>query len=287
MKYLTKEWYELCQRTGLHFGMSVHNGAAVYDEALYLELYKRKEQEFIKSRREVYDVDPRFMLKQDGCTLVPAAKFMNGEGIKEEDKIVHVMPPEEKERIQQLIADYDARPSFDMRQCQEEFPIFQETFRKETSHRLPRELLEQIADMRVFSLGYCTKDILQQLKSLSEENRMTVQRVSNEYSKAQQVEDIPQIIRERFAFHDCLVTAFSVDQDVIMYLDTQGGFTDYNRITFTAAEMIRREEPIIGSTWLYQELYRREKGYEAHMLFGREGMPELIIRCQDIIVEKV
>ncbi|WP_088188945.1 DUF4085 family protein [Desulfosporosinus sp. FKA] len=287
MKYLTKEWYKLCQRTGLHFGMNVHDGAAVYDEALHLQLYQRKEKEFIKSQREVYDVDPRFMLQQDGCTLMPAAKFMNGESIKEEDKIVYVMPPEEKERIQQLIADYDARPPFDMRQCQEEFPIFQETFQKETSDRLPRELLEQIADIRVFSLGYCTKDILQQLISLSEENSKTVQRVLNEYSKAQQTEDIPQAIRERFTFHDCLVTAFNVGQDVVMYLDTRGGFTNYNRITFTAAEMIRREEPIIGSTWLYQELYRTEKGYEAHILLGRKRMLELIIRCQDIIVEEV
>ncbi|MDD4729284.1 MAG: hypothetical protein PHN55_11115 [Dysgonamonadaceae bacterium] len=46
MKYLTKEWYELCQRTGLHFGMRVHNDANIYDEALYLRLYTRKEKAF-------------------------------------------------------------------------------------------------------------------------------------------------------------------------------------------------------------------------------------------------
>ena len=283
MKYLTKEWYELCQRTGLHFGMSVHDGAAVYDEALYLRLYERKEKEFVKRGREDYDVDPRFMLQQDGCTLVPAAKFMSGETIKEEDKIVYVMPPEEKEHIQQLIAEYDVRPPFDAPRCRENFRILQETNIIEPSARLPREVLEQIADMRVFSLGYCTRDILQQLVNLSEENRKTVQRISNEYSNAQQAEDIPQTIRERFAFHDCLVTAFGVDQDVVMHLDTRGGFTNYNRITFAAAEIIKREEPIIGSIWLYQELYRTENGYEAHMLFAGEEMLELVIRCQDII----
>ena len=53
MKYLTKEWYELCQQTGLHFGMRVHNGAEGYDEALYLRLYKRKEKKFVKMQREV------------------------------------------------------------------------------------------------------------------------------------------------------------------------------------------------------------------------------------------
>lgn len=45
-------------------------GAAVYDEALYLRLYKRKEKEFVTMQHQVYDVDPRFMLEDDGCTLV-------------------------------------------------------------------------------------------------------------------------------------------------------------------------------------------------------------------------
>ena len=103
MKYLTKEWYELCQQTGLHFGMRVHNGAEGYDEALYLRLYKRKEKKFVKMQREVYDVDPRFMLEQDGSTLVPLDKFANGEVINEEDKVVYHMSPEEKDSIQILI----------------------------------------------------------------------------------------------------------------------------------------------------------------------------------------
>lgn len=32
MKYLTKEWCELYQRTGLYFGMKVNKDAAIYDE---------------------------------------------------------------------------------------------------------------------------------------------------------------------------------------------------------------------------------------------------------------
>ncbi|HWQ50951.1 MAG TPA: hypothetical protein VN369_04020, partial [Terriglobales bacterium] len=156
MKYLTKEWYELCQRTGLHFGIRAHKGAAVYDEALYLRLYKRKENAFVKMQREVYDVDPGFMLEQDGCTLVPLDKFVSGEEITEDDKTVYCMPPEERARIQKLIEEYDARPPFDEKKCREEFRILQETQKKQTADRLPHELSQQIADMRVFSLGYCT-----------------------------------------------------------------------------------------------------------------------------------
>lgn len=112
MKYLTKEWYGLCQRTGLHFGMRVHKSAYVRDEVLYLRLYKRKEKEFVRQRRRIYDVDPRFMLEQDGVQLVAFDKWsLDGNEISEEDTMVYHMSSEERDRIQQLIAAYDARYS--------------------------------------------------------------------------------------------------------------------------------------------------------------------------------
>lgn len=235
MKYLTKEWYELSQRMGLHFDMKVHNGADIYDEALYLSLYKRKEKEFVKMQHEVYD------------SLSP----------------------------------------FDEKKCREEFRNLQEMLQKVTADKLSHELLQQIADMRVFSLGYCTKEILRNLKRLSKENKRKVDSILNEYSKAQQAEHIPQIIRERFGFHDCEVKEFAISKNIVMGLDTRGGFTDLNMIIFTASEIMKQDEHIVGSKWIYDELYRMEKGYEAHMLFWvGEETPELIIRCNDIIIEK-
>lgn len=118
-------------------------------------------------QREVYDVDPRFMLEQDGSTLVPLDKFANGEVINEEDKVVYHMSAEEKDSIQKLIKEYDIRPPFDEKKCREEFSSIQEMAKKENVDRLPHELYQQIADVRVFSLGYCTKEILSQLKDLS------------------------------------------------------------------------------------------------------------------------
>jgi hypothetical protein len=100
MKYLTKEWYELCQRTWLDFNMKVNNGAAVFDEALYMQIYKIKEDEFVKMQNEIYDTDPSSLLTEDGSTFVRLDKFTNGEEITEEDKIIYHMPLEEKEHIQ-------------------------------------------------------------------------------------------------------------------------------------------------------------------------------------------
>jgi len=64
------------------------------------------------------------------------------------------------------------------------------------------------------------------------------------------------------------VTAFAVrKKDIVMHLDTSGGFTDFNTI---APEILKQEESLVGRTWLYEVLYQTE----------------LIICCNDIIVEE-
>lgn len=98
--------------------------------------------------------------------------------------------------------------------------------------------------------------------------------------------EIPQYIKEAFGFHDCRITDFIVDNDIIMRLNTQGGFTDQNKITFVSSEIIKDDKFMVGSVWLYQELYRTEHGYEAHMLFVGDELSELIIHCKDIVIEK-
>lgn len=287
MKYLTKEWYELCQRTGLHFGMKVNKGAGIYDEELYLKLYKRKERKFVKTQHESYNFDPRFMLEQDGCTGVPIDKFVTGEEIKEEDIIVFHMTTEERESIQKMIDEYDVRPPFDEKRCRDEFRYIQETYKIiDAKEKIPHELIQQIADIRVFALGYCTKEVLIQLKKISKKNEQKVNLISDEYSKVQQAENIPKYIKESFGFHDCEVTELSVDKNIVMRFDTRGGFTDLNKITFVTSEIIKQEDHIVGSTWIYDELYHTENGYEAHMLFQGEDMPELIISCKDIVIVK-
>ncbi|WP_216626436.1 hypothetical protein [Paenibacillus phytohabitans] len=160
MRYLTQEWYELCQRRGLHFGKSVHSGAATSDEALYTRLYAKKEKEYEKQERDFYVVDPLFMLEQDGAELVPARKLFGGEEIKEEDILIYQMPPEERLWIKKLIADYDVRPAFDVISSKQKFKEIHDWSCIEEAARLPEELVEQVADIRIFTLGYCTKEVL-------------------------------------------------------------------------------------------------------------------------------
>ncbi len=123
MKYLTKEWFELSQRTDLYFDLEVNEGAAVNDDELYLRLYKEKENEFVESEHKSYDLDPRYMLEEEGRTLVPLHKFINGEEITEEDTIVYHIPADEKESILKMIEEYDVRPPFDVKKYSKKYQL--------------------------------------------------------------------------------------------------------------------------------------------------------------------
>lgn len=286
MKYLTKEWYELCQRSYLHLGMKVVKGASVYNEELYDRLYKKEENDFVRLQRQCYDSDPRVMLEDDGKVYKPLMILFNGE-MFEEDETVYQMPIEEKERIQKLIEEFDVRPPFDEAKCKEEFHDIQENFKiKQVKEKVPMELIDQIADIRLFALGYCTRKVLKQLERISYENEIKVNSISEECMTAQQAEEIPQSIREAFGFHDCRITEFIVDKDIIIRLNTQGGFTDLNKITFISSEIIKEDKFMVGSVWIYNELYRTEHGYEVHILCENNELSELVIRCKDIVIEK-
>lgn len=284
MRYLTKEWYDLCQCTGLHFGMRINNNASIKDEALYLKLYSKKEKEFLKAEHEFYDLNPRFMLETEGTVYIPSDKFINGEDICDEDRVVYHIPPEERIRINKLIDDYDSRPPFDEDVCKNEFKKMQDIILENIINKFPEEISSQVADMRFLALGYCTKEVLSQLKRASRENKKRVEQILSEYAKVQQKQNIPDELRKKFRFHDCKVTEYKSDRDIIIYVDSCENVVKY-KIIFHNANIIKQDKNLIGSMWLYDELYSIPKGYEAHILLTGDTLEELTLSCKDITIE--
>lgn len=288
MRYLTKEWYELSQQTGLQFGLEADEKAARFSEELYREKYQFKEEEYVKLQHEVYDCDPREFLKEDGAVFVPAHKFIQEEELKPEDFYVFHMPEKEKNRIQKLVQEYDARPPFNEEKARKEFIEMQ----KDIVIRRKKELqtyglLERVADPRVFALGYCTADILEDLTKISEKNKEEVNRIMEACEKAAKEEQIPDALAQKFGFHDCEIIDLDMENNITFHFDTDGGFSTYDTITFVDATVIKMEEPILKSTWIYSELYRIKNGYEAHMLLWGERILEVTISCKDIVIERL
>ncbi|WKY46661.1 DUF4085 family protein [Eubacteriaceae bacterium ES3] len=75
--------------------------------------------------------------------------------------------------------------------------------------------------------------------------------------------------------------------DITILLDPSGGFTEENRLRFHDAKVIQEDKSVDGCWWIYEELYKTQDGYEAHMMFADEtnSYIELTIVAKDIAVD--
>lgn len=86
-------------------------------------------------------------------------------------------------------------------------------------------------------------------------------------------------------FHDSnIIEAKMVGEDYIIILDNKDSFTDVDKITLKQAEIIKMEKNIPNGCWLYEEIYKHQNQYEIHILIEKNGLQDLIIRCEDVIL---
>jgi len=57
MKYFTKEWYELCQKTGFHLSLEEETQAETFSEAYFQQLYNSELNNWLTLREEIDSVD--------------------------------------------------------------------------------------------------------------------------------------------------------------------------------------------------------------------------------------
>lgn len=285
MKYLSREWYELCQKTDLYFDMRVHPGADTKDDALFRRLYRKKEKAYLILEEEIYNTDPRLFLDQEGESFVPLDQLLADEEITEDDILIVHLSEEEKAETERQIEAFDARPPFSDMPFRKKFKQQFEQAMFDVENQLPSDLKRQIADFRVFALGYCTRYVKDELKRISRANERVVNRILRAYETARLAESIPEDLGENFSAHDCRVLEVVQGKDLVIRLDTQSGFTGFDRFCFTNAKILKSDGDIIGRYWLYNELYQTADGYEAHILFSGDPCVELTLSCRDILID--
>ncbi|HIW35011.1 MAG TPA: DUF4085 domain-containing protein, partial [Candidatus Paenibacillus intestinavium] len=253
-------------------------------ENIYDRLYKRKERAFIKQEREIYNLSPRGFLEGN---LIPLEQIINVEVLSNAKTVVIQRTEEEQRHFTSLIEQYESRPPFDVEHCKQVFRERIEWQLLYMKHQLPTEIVRRISDMRILALGYCTSEIYANIKKFSIENyKHTKQRIE-ELDKVRRLQAIPESISENFNFHDCKVLHLEQreNKNYVIQLDPTGGFTAYNMVTFVNANVIREETNIAGASWVYDEIYSTSKGYEVHILFHGGSLSELIVQCEDILLE--
>ncbi len=259
MLYCTKELYQTMQETDYHLLLKVNKKAETFDEEFYRRLYARKLDERLALDRGLADVT-----------------F---------DEIFH----------EQDFQDIEAKAFFEQARREWKPKVFDEEKTKRSfaaQHRnrirllktsLPRDILEKTADVRVLALDTASAEVKRLITAFCKENERKVNRAIKELQKAEKRdfgEEPPEFCRE--SLHDSEILSCRMKgKDLVIELDS-GGFTTACGAVFKNAEIVLREGRLAGAIWLYDEVYKCERGLEIHALLqnGSE-LKYLTVRCED------
>ncbi|MDE7164314.1 MAG: DUF4085 domain-containing protein [Clostridiales bacterium] len=304
MKYFTKEWYNLMQQ--LHYTLCMRSVADKdYTDAEIEALYKRKLAASIKHDRLAYNEPPsRTEINFDDLDVEDFAMF-DGEKLVTPKSMDEVKRNYEEE-YRRAKQEFDSRPPFDTSGTVEMFKRMYEGGLKYGYSNFPDWVKDKV-DIRLIALGYLPKSVYDRLKVEQKRNRCEFNKIEREAKKAlaKQAEKIPERIMQQFGFHDGeIVSLKKIGDDLIMTIKVDcvpfEDETPYARVTFVGGNVAERDDNLkfehrkvkydeveydAHCTWLYEELYKTEDGYEAHMLLTEGALGYLTITCRDIKIE--
>lgn len=161
--------------------------------------------------------------------------------------------------------------------------------------------VQDAVDPRLLALNRIPESAYKGLKKEEQANRRAFEKINAKATAVLEQQDIPEDIRSQFSFHDASVLAIQkVRSDVELYLRKDGGWmgdaTPYIKIIFKNIRQIDREKGFslrpkfdadgdfrTNCTYLYDELYHDESGYEVHMLLCTPKALRYLTICSEDI----
>lgn len=153
--------------------------------------------------------------------------------------------------------------------------------------QLPETIVKQIADIRVFTLDKATRNVINAVTQFCEENYRIVTTV---------IEDYKRYIKENstlldieidgdFSFHDCkIIKSIKNDKSLKLLLDNKVSDTNIDEVIFENINIIKQDDLLEDSWWLYEEIYKVNDKYEYHVLLQNktEDLIDFIISAEQI-----
>ena len=279
MKYLTKEWYETMQRTGLHILLRPLEEARSFSEELFQRLYAECEQEHLDSEKRVCDVDITELADRLSDSSVSR---VDGTPISEEERnavaaFQQIVVKSLREAPQRI---------FDPEKAKAEYHERYLGSLENAQRKLPDEIKQKIADLRVFALRYAAPEIIEEVTAYSNACDEFVKQTMKNCSEQQKAlfADCRPGFFEHYDIHDHHVKSARFSRkDLILE-----PFDPYDWIyTFKDAEILEQEHSLDDAYLLYDEIYPVDGGYEFHFLFdARMGdgyeISQITLRCSDL-----
>lgn len=167
----------------------------------------------------------------------------------------------------------DSFDKADKAAAEAEFQTFHENTVKAMERKLPKEILEQVADIRVLALNIATKEVRQQLKEFCEKNEKQLKAVQKAYWEEycpKVKEAVGEEIQKEFNFHDSRIIAVEQKEHELAFR-MEPCFSDVKKVIFKNYKILEQEGYLLGASWLYQEVHPAEGGNEYHGLLWKKN----------------
>ncbi len=245
MQSLLKEWYTAMRQCHLEVGFEEDQRAAQVDEALFEEVFEWRAQEVRK-------------WIEDFCSM--------SETPEELDKCSNHL-----QLLHEITGDETHKATAAAYEYYHQHPeVFREVMLLRLRDRIeynrkfyPAEILAMVADERVFACHVATREVIEQMHRIEEENERRMREISGEMRKREEAlkekfsEDIPKY----FGFHDVQVKALRWEEnDVIIELDERCNDREVKEVRLHDCRIESMDEGIEDAYWIYDELYMTEDG---------------------------
>ena len=156
---------------------------------------------------------------------------------------------------------------------------------EEFQTRTPAQILAKVADIRVLALGLCTEEVyrdFEDYRALCE--KQTVKTMEEAWNVCVS-QGLDQIWTGEHSLHDALILTMKREgEDLVIEFeyDADATWPEIKAARFRDAQILKQEQPVENAWWLYDEIWKSERGYEIHALLWREDdLCELTIECRE------
>lgn len=246
MKYFTKEWYKIMQRTDTYVPLKTSKKAEKFSEKYYNELYKQEEKQWIKLQKEISNLTFK--------DIFPEHTYDN--------KLI-----EAKHKNSQM--HFCEGMTFDLVQAKNKFSQLHKYNIKKLQQKLPPEILNKVADIRVLALDRATSSIKNEITAYCFKQKKLVQKAlidyQEYYDKGEKDDKCEEI--QNLNLHDTVIkNIIKRKNKLIIELDVSEKNKYIKNITFQDYKIIEEELDFINGWCLYKEIYFLNNQYELHLL---------------------
>ena len=309
MRFYTKEWYKLMQHYDDTMCMKRIPDRDYSDKEIK-ELFEKKLKAEVSRDRREHNRPPSILDLSDRLTpenFDPTAWLVFPENEEPRHPIcaeeVRLQMDRDRKQAEENFAN---RPPFDPAESE---ALFREDYKSRLHNSrwvFPAWVCQQV-DRRLLALALLPDSVFRKLKEEGKQNRKTIRKIERAAEKELSRQQIPDRICDAFHFHDSALLSLRKRRlNYEMLLRKDGGWfgegvTPFIKVIFTDAVLLEREKGLTprvqrgedgtlhsNCTYLYQEMYAAQDGYEIHMMFTTAKWSELAyltVKCRDILFE--